>query len=156
MEAARPATHDDLPRLVELHARALAAMVDQRGGSLFSRREARAEPGDGLAALIDGDRGIVVAGTIDDVIVGFGSVTIERLRDGSTHAVIDELYVEEGARGVGVGEAVAAELVGWARAQGAAGIDAYALPGDRSTKNFFEASGFTARLLVMHHRLADA
>jgi hypothetical protein len=26
-----------------------------------------------------------------------------------------------------------------------------ALPGDREAKNFFEASGFKARLLTMHH-----
>ena len=35
------------------------------------------------------------------------------------------------------------------------GIDATALPGNRATKNFFEAHGFTARLLVMHHALAQ-
>jgi hypothetical protein len=35
------------------------------------------------------------------------------------------------------------------------GIDAFALPGMRETKNFFEGSGFTARLLVMHRQAVD-
>ena len=34
-------------------------------------------------------------------------------------------------------------------------MDAMALPGHRSAKNFFEESGFTARKLVMHHRLGE-
>jgi hypothetical protein len=40
--------------------------------------------------------------------------------------------------------------------RGCSGVDATALPGNRATKNFFEESGFTARLLVMHHRLDKA
>jgi hypothetical protein len=44
-------------------------------------------------------------------------------------------------------------LLAWASERGCQGVDATALPGDRATKNFFEGSGFTARLLVMHHRV---
>jgi hypothetical protein len=44
-------------------------------------------------------------------------------------------------------------ILAWCGEQGCNAVDAYALPGDRQTKNFFEESGFTARLLVMHHRL---
>ena len=48
------------------------------------------------------------------------------------------------------------DLVAWCEEQGCAGMDAMALPGHRSAKNFFEESGFTARKLVMHHRLSDS
>ncbi|MDQ1404191.1 MAG: hypothetical protein QOG03_2507, partial [Actinomycetota bacterium] len=46
MEAARPATEADLPRLAELCRRALAEMAPNRGGAIFVAREARAEPVD--------------------------------------------------------------------------------------------------------------
>jgi hypothetical protein len=45
------------------------------------------------------------------------------------------------------------ELLAWFSARGCLGVDSTALPGARETKNFFEESGFTARLLVMHRRL---
>jgi hypothetical protein len=48
------------------------------------------------------------------------------------------------------------DLIAWCRARGCTGMDAMALPGHRQTKNFFEESGFTARKLVMHHRLDDS
>jgi hypothetical protein len=47
------------------------------------------------------------------------------------------------------------ELVGFCRAAGCAGVDAFALPGHRAAKNFFESAGFTARALVMHHAFPD-
>ncbi len=57
--------------------------------------------------------------------------------------------MEPDARSVGVGEAMADLVVAWFEEEGCAG----ALPWpyrSRATKNFFEESGFTARLLVMH------
>ena len=69
--------------------------------------------------------------------------------------MIDDIFVEDEARGVGVGEAMMADLVAWCTEQGCVGIDAMALPGHRATKNFFEESGFTARKLVMHHVLKE-
>jgi GNAT superfamily N-acetyltransferase len=96
----------------------------------------------------------VWAGTIDDVVVGYAIVRREELRTGEVLAVVDGLYVEEEARQVGVGEALMEQVLAWATARGCTGVDAIALPGSRATKNFFEESGFTARLLVMHRRLA--
>ncbi len=61
--------------------------------------------------------------------------------------------MEPDAREVGVGEAVLARALEWATARGCIGVDAWALPGERATKNFFEAAGFTARLLVVHRSL---
>ncbi len=62
-------------------------------------------------------------------------------------------YVEEGARGVGVGAALLEAAVEWCQQQGCADIDARALPGDRGTKQRLEAAGFTARLLTLNRRL---
>ena len=155
MEAARRATEADLPRVADLCRAALAELgARERGGSLFVAREGRAEPvEEGLAqAIADPDR-VVLVGCLDDVLVGYATGRVEHLRDGRILGVIDELFVEEPARAVGVGEAMMDQLLAWFREQGCAGVDSTALPGARETKNFFEESGFTARLLVMHHRL---
>ena len=103
-------------------------------------------------------RGETGIGALDRVlvVVGYATVRVEVLRDGARLGVIDDLYVEPGARSVGVGEAMMGLLLEWCRDQGCRGVDALALPGMRATKNFFEESGFSARLIVMHHRMADA
>ena len=51
------------------------------------------------------------------------------------------------------GQADIDAALAWCTSRQATAVDAFALPGDRDTKNFFEMSGFTARLLVMHHKL---
>ena len=95
----------------------------------------------------------VLVGTIDGVVVGYATARTERLRDGSLLGVIGDLFVDEEGRGVGVGEALMDAILAWCSEHGCQGVDALALPGARATKNFFEGSGFTARLLVMHHRM---
>ncbi len=152
MEAARPATAADVDRIAELFRLAISELEPTRGGRVFAVREARAEPVETelRAALIDDRRGLW-AGTIDDVVIGYAATHMEDLRDGYRLGVVDDLFVEPGARGVGVGEALMTELLRWGEAQSCSGLDATALPGNRATKNFFEGSGFTARLLVMHH-----
>ena len=64
--------------LVEL-ARALRAeMADQRGGALWTTREARPEPHEEtLESLLGRDDAAIVVGTIDGSIVGFGTVEVE-------------------------------------------------------------------------------
>jgi GNAT superfamily N-acetyltransferase len=130
-------------------------MQPARGGALFVVREARAEPLEAAFTeeLADSSKDVFV-GEYAGVALGYAAISAETLRDRSSLAVITDLYVEPQARQVGVGEALMVLLVGWAAERGCIGIDATALPGDRQTKNFFEASGFTARMLVMHHRLA--
>lgn len=154
MEASRPATADDVPRIVELARVLRAELQPMRGGGLWAEREAWPEPlADAYRTLVDRDDTLVVVGTIDDTPIGFGAVVLEPLRSGRTLGVITDLFVEEGARSVGVGEAMADALVAFCTTHGCIGIDARALPGHRATKNFFEAHGFTARALVMHRRL---
>lgn len=146
---ARPAEAADLPALVELARTARAEQAGQRGGRLLVARHCRCEPLD-LAfadALADPTTGLWAA-TIDGVPVGYALVSA----DGEI-AVIEELHVEPEARAVGVGESILDAVVAWARDLGCTGIDAFALPGARETKNFFETFGLTARLLVLHRDL---
>jgi GNAT superfamily N-acetyltransferase len=154
LEAARAASAADLPALVEL-ARALRAELRvERGGHLWETREAAPEPlVEMLRDALARDDQAVVVGTIDGVVLAYGIVTTEPLRDGTRLGVIGELYVDPGARAVGVGEVVAEQLVAFCAAAGCIGVDSTALPGQRETKNFFERSGFTARALTMHKTL---
>jgi ribosomal protein S18 acetylase RimI-like enzyme len=150
VEAARPATTADLPTLVPLAQALRNELRALRGGALWETREAQPDPFD---AVFERDDTHLVVGTIDDAVVGYGTVVVEDLRDGSRLGVITELYVEPEARAVGVGESIADALVAFCTAAGCAGVDATALPGDRTAKNFFERAGFTARSLTMHKRL---
>ena len=153
-EAARPAVREEVDQLAELVARGQTELTGRRGGPLWAQRDA-AHPLDAaaLSVLVTDPDALVLVGTFDDVVVGYGIVQLERLRDGTTLAVIDGLYVEPGARGVGVGEAVMDAVVTWSELKGCRGIDGFALPGDRETKNFFERFGRTARAILVHRSL---
>ncbi|HEX8581485.1 MAG TPA: GNAT family N-acetyltransferase [Acidimicrobiales bacterium] len=154
MESARPARAEDLDRVAQLAAEAIAELAVEKGGVVWRRREARAEPvGPGLAAALDDPDHHVVAGCIGDAVMGYGVVRAERLRDGDLLGVVTDLYVEPGARGIGLGEAVMDALIAWCEGRGCVGVDSVALPGMRATKNFFERFGLVARAIVVHRPL---
>ena len=153
-EAARQAVSEDLPRLAELARAAIEELRPTKGGELWARREARAEPvEESLAADVADDGTLVLAGTIDDVVVGYAVARTEPLADGSVLARVTDLYAEPGAREVGVGEALLETIVKWATEQRCIGVDSLVLPGNRETKNFFESFGLVARAIVVHRPL---
>jgi GNAT superfamily N-acetyltransferase len=155
IEAARPASTDDLPRLAGLARDAIAELRSTKGGEVWARREARREPiEDSLASDLGNDDALVLAGEIDDAVIAYAVVVTETLSDGSHLAKLTDVYVEPEARGVGVGEALLDAVVAWATERGCMGIDSLALPGNRETKNFFESFGLVARAIVVHRPLA--
>jgi GNAT superfamily N-acetyltransferase len=144
----------DLTRLTELAGEVIAELSEQKGGVVWRRHAARGEPlRDGLAADLDDEATQVLVGTIDDVVVGYAVTTAEALPDGGHLAVVRDLYVSPGARGVGVGAGLMDEVLVWAGERGCVGVDALALPGSRATKNFFEGFGLVARAIVVHREL---
>jgi GNAT superfamily N-acetyltransferase len=152
MEAARPPLPEELERVAELHRLAVDTARPERGGAVFAARETGGEPLiEWLRARLD--EGGLWAGTVADAIVGYAVAASEVLRDGTRLGRLEAIFVEQEARGVGVGASLMDEVLRWADDQGCDGVDAWALPGDRHTKNFFEGTGFSARLLVMHHRM---
>jgi ribosomal protein S18 acetylase RimI-like enzyme len=154
VESSRPASAEDIPRVVELAELMRAELGAMRGGSLWLARDAWPEPlEDAYDALLARDDALVLLGTLDDVVIGFAAVVVEQLRSGARLGVITDLYVEPEAREVGVGEVLVDALVAHCETAGCVGIDATALPGHRAAKNFFEGHGFTARALAMHRRL---
>ncbi|HEX5270906.1 MAG TPA: GNAT family N-acetyltransferase [Gemmataceae bacterium] len=150
MELARPATDADRAASVQLLGEALARAASMRGGPALVRGAtavdllARWSGGDGATGIFVGEYEGAVVGVLAVVAVDLG---------GPRRGRIDCCYVDEDARGVGVGTALMEAAVAWCEAAGCVEVDALALPGDRATKQRLEASGFTARLLTLSRRL---
>lgn len=153
-EGCRPARASDLPRLATLAGQAVAELRAGRGGAVWVRREARRSPYEPTFEhqLADPDHHVVV-GTLDDDVLAYGVAHVEKLRDGGVLGVLDDLYTEPEARELGLGEAMMELLIAWCTERGCFGIDAFALPGERHTKNFFESFGLVARGIVVHRPL---
>lgn len=148
LEAARPANESDLADIEALHGVAMQEIGDSKGGDMYSRREARDAQGKvTLAQSVAREDHLVVVGTIDDSIVGYATAQTEQLPDGALIAEAREIYVLPGARGVGIGEFMLDEMMGWARGLGCERLEGSVLPGNRAGKNFFERAAMVTRIL---------
>jgi GNAT superfamily N-acetyltransferase len=152
----RVAVQDDVPFVAAMAEAAAASLHGSRGAELMLLRESPPPTATQISQWLAAADVAVLVGVLDDVAVGAGIAHEEVLTTDTRLAVVTMFWVDEAARSVGVGEEILNGLVDWARARGCASIDAYALPGERITKNFFEAADFKARLLTVSHRLDDA
>jgi GNAT superfamily N-acetyltransferase len=153
VESVRTATGGDVERLAELWDEADAEIGVQRGGvrlvgSTVRPAELDARRGPDAPLVTETDR-LLAVGSIDDVVFGFVCAHVDR-RPPVPVAVVEVAFVEPDARSVGIGEAMMGHVLAWAEALGCAGVDAYALPGNRTAKAFFEDNGFVTRLLTMY------
>lgn len=139
---------EELARLVEL---ATAELDGRKGAWLWHRHQAPPGSAQEIAAQWCRSDGLVLLGTADGVVLGFGVAHEETLHDGQALGIIDGLYVEEAGRSIGVGDALVLALIDVFRERGCVGVDAWALPGERETKNFYEAHTFSARVITVHH-----
>ncbi|MCI0543591.1 MAG: GNAT family N-acetyltransferase [Actinobacteria bacterium] len=109
---------------------------------------------DSLRAAIDDERTVVLVGWIDDVPFGFLIARVEDMlsqAEGENIGAIRLIYVDPHAREVAVGEVMRDQVMDILRERGISKFDAHVLPGHRLAKNFFEAGGFAARSIIMHH-----
>jgi GNAT superfamily N-acetyltransferase len=149
VESARPAIASELADLARLWTEAVAELEGQRGGRPLADTLTRNDLYGYLDDALGDPESLVVVGLIDETPVGIASLRADRRRD-LPLGKLELLYVEPEARGVGVADAMLALVADKCREWDVAGIDAPALPGNRGAKSFFEAHGFTARLLLMH------
>jgi ribosomal protein S18 acetylase RimI-like enzyme len=151
--AARPASHDDLPTLLALY-RALEAEMTAIH-LMWPFADGLGEPiEDAFKRALSDERSFLYLGTLDDVILGFLLARIEDLlpqAKGLQIGAIRLVFVDVQAREVGVGEAMREVAMSDLRQHGIRKFDAHVLPGHRLVKNFFEAGGFAARSIIMHH-----
>ena len=152
----RRATNADVPHLVALYKD-------------LEREQTAKKPvwalTDGLDERVDlslfhamrADDSWLFVGGIDGATVGFIWATVEPMLDraaGERIGRIRLIYTEPEGRGVGVGHVMLETVLDELRGIGISLFDAPVGPGQRATKNFFEAHGFAARSIIMHH--ADA
>lgn len=130
-----------------------ARLVDSSSADVEALRiEALAElrgerGGDGLRGAGD-DPDLTVLGSIGDAAVGYAAGRLQ-----GTVLALDELFVSEPMRGVGVGTLVLGAALSWAEEHDVERIESTALPGMRATKNFFETHGMVAQRIVVGRRV---
>jgi GNAT superfamily N-acetyltransferase len=149
----RRASADDLPVLLDLYCMLEKEMVALH--PMWPLADGQAEPvEDSLAQALEDPGTTVYLGTIDSVPVGLLLIRIEELlpqAGGARVGAIHLVFVDQEAREIGVGETMRDQALAEHRALGIRLFDAHVLPGHRLAKNFFEAGGFAARMIVMHH-----
>jgi GNAT superfamily N-acetyltransferase len=148
MESARLARIEDGERVGALRRDAYQSLIGARGARLMLADRIAHDVA--WPSWIGDSRRLAVVGTLDHHVVGYGLAHLAPADQGDSLAVVDEVWVQVEARGVGVGEAVMDAIIEWCLQAGCTGIDGEALPGDRVMKGFFERYGMSARLLIMH------
>ena len=149
----RRATRDDLDPLTNLYRGLEREQAElKRMWPVFDGLE---NPFDtALAAIIDDVDSTLLVGEIDEVPLGLLWARSEPMLDranGERVGVVRLIYTDPEARGVGVAETMVTDALARLRDAGHTRFDARVSPGHRAAKNFFEANGFAARLIIMHH-----
>jgi N-acetylglutamate synthase-like GNAT family acetyltransferase len=153
MITARLATTDDIPVLVELYRELEKEMLDLH--AMWPLADGLPEPVEEAfeSELADEDS-LVILGSVSGYPFGFLLARVESIlpqAEGELIGSIRIVFVELEARQVSVGEAMRDLAMEKLRERGISKFDAHVLPGHRLAKNFFEAGGFSARSIVMHH-----
>lgn len=151
--SARPATADDLPVLLELYRRLEDEMTALH--PMWPLTEGLAEPvEESLAGVLEDTNADLLVGEIEGIPFGFLLARVEELLPqarGEPLGSIRLVFSDPEAREVGVAEVMRENAMARLRERGITKFDAHVLPGHRLAKNFFEAGGFSARSIVMHH-----
>ncbi len=150
---ARVADPDDIPSLVHLYRGLESEMIALH--PMWPLADGLPEPVEAsFGHLIESPDAIVVIGEIDGYPFGFASAQVEEIlpqANGEKVGSIRLIYVEPEAREVALGEEIRDRVMDLLRQRGISKFDAHVLPGHRLAKNFFEAGGFSARSIIMHH-----
>jgi len=150
---ARIAAEDDVPSLARLYrVLELEMTALHRMWSLADGLEEPIESS--FLHLINDPEAIVAIGEIDTYPFGFVVARVEEMlpqAGGEQVGSIRLVFVEQEAREVALGETMRDYVMDLLRQRGISKFDAHVLPGHRLAKNFFEAGGFSARSIVMHH-----
>jgi GNAT superfamily N-acetyltransferase len=155
VEWARPATDADVDAIALLMEGAAVELASERGGPLWLELHGRMAPvEESIRADLGDPSTTVFVGGIDDVVLGWSTISVQAMRTTPAIAALREIYVDPDARGVGIGEAMMDCAIDWSTERGCRGIDSAVLPGMRESKNFFERFGLVARSIQVHRALS--
>jgi len=99
---------------------------------------------DDLAAIIDSPATLLFVARVDDRIVGSLTLVLFRLPTGM-RAWIEDVVVDAGARGHGVGEALNRAAIAEADRRGARTVDLTSRPSREAANRLYQRMGFKAR-----------
>jgi len=137
-----------------LRKEAILELKNKRGGEVLLNMESFSEDSvEKFSYWFNSTDHRVFAGLFGDAIVAYGILEFSNTNDNQRIASIKEIFVLKDARSVGVGESLIESMINEAIQHDAIGIDSFALPGDRETKNFFETQGMVARLIHVYRTL---
>lgn len=142
----RIAQPQDAAAIVQLEQQCVHESESFRGSAQL--QEAAPAIGNDLEHILANVNQSVFVIMSSDEVCGFAQMEIT-----DSVALVRRVYVQLTARELGAGATLIDELRKHARLQGCTRIDAYALPGDRLTKNLFERAGMKARLLIASSEL---
>ncbi len=154
----RKATPRDIPAIRSLYAAAEAEQESFKSGWAFQAGWGAYTVGVISAAVksgtLSGLPALTLVSELEGHPVGYALATLERFPGSSDDAGPERLFVrhlvvEEGARGIGIGELLLVAAVQWGRKRGARYCEMEVLPGNRAAKNFCEAHGLKARSITM-------
>lgn len=129
-------------------------LSEERGGPLFLA-EAQRTSIETMLDAVAANQAHLLGAFGDDALIGWAYVRLHALPDNRMLGIISELAVHPDGRQIGAGELLLEQVLAWCRTKACIGVDSYALPGARETKNFFETFGMKARLLTVHVPLLD-
>ncbi|MBH02483.1 MAG: hypothetical protein CL469_07480 [Acidimicrobiaceae bacterium] len=153
-ESSRLASIDDLETLIFLRKEAISELKNKRGGEVLLNLDSFSEDSsENFSFWFDSSNHRIFTGLFGDAVVAYGVLEFSKTNDNQKIASIKEIFVLKDARSVGVGESVIHSITNEAIEHNAIGIDSFALPGDRETKNFFETQGMVARLIHVYRPL---
>ncbi|HZD22806.1 MAG TPA: GNAT family N-acetyltransferase [Acidimicrobiia bacterium] len=151
--SARRATSDDLTTLESLYRKLEKEMESLH--TMWPLADGLDEPVvDSFRQSLDQPDTLILIGEIDEYPFGFLLARVELLlaqAGGELVGAIRLIYVDEDAREVALGEKMREMALDILRQRGITKFDAHVLPGHRLAKNFYEAGGFSARSIIMHH-----
>lgn len=136
----RRAEPADVEQLDWLEAEARRALTTQRGGERWlETHPSRSARWPDVVACDD-----VFVAHIGEVLVGYLVLSV----DGDL-AIVEDVFVVDGARELGFGDELLAAAVAHGRSVGCRVLEGESLPGDRDTKNLYERAGIKARLITV-------
>ena len=136
----RAAVEADVPRILEL----LSQLFDRD----VTHEHARAES---LRRLLDSERGAVLVAVEDDVVLGVITFSCNlAVRFDSAYAQIEELVVDDAARGKKAGAALVRAAMSEAAARGCEEMGLYPR---ETTRGFYESLGFEYVGVELRQRL---